>query len=293
MNVLHTSASAVDEGASPVRMIGVGAAGRCFVQQFFAKPNELASGPSEDLLDEEPIYFEIEHGGAPTVAEELNLNHVRILCLVFGVDVRPAEIEAAMFLIWRAWEQDAQVVGVVLGAETRGRVDGDSMLGILLKSIEARIDVPASWEPDDLAAVQWFYAAIRRSVLDGDPFLEPAWDQSDVIEVLDFREVQLILVTQCLDRADQLDTAMEQALQVVDGRGVEIEQAHGVIIVLWVQPGCKITGQAVRNLGRMVGNALGAGGMHLTVRLRSRVTASRAAACLTLVVSSTRVSAEH
>lgn len=199
-----------------------------------------------------------------------------------------AEIEAAMFLIWRAWKQDAQVVGVVLGAETRGRVDGDSMLGILFKSIEARIDVSASWEPDDLAAVQWFYAAIRRSVLDGDPFMEPAWDQSDVIEVLDFREVQLTLVTQCLDRADQLDTAMEQALQMVDGRGIEIEQAHGVIIVLWVQPGCKVTGQAVRNLGRTVGNALGAGGMHLTVRLRSRVTASRAAACLTLVVSAAR-----
>jgi hypothetical protein len=77
------------------------------------------------------------------------VNHVRILCLVFGAGVRPVEIEAAMFLIWRAWAQDAQVVGVVLGAEARGRVGGDSMLGILFKSIEARIDVPACLEPDD------------------------------------------------------------------------------------------------------------------------------------------------
>ncbi|WP_398499283.1 hypothetical protein [Variovorax sp.] len=168
MNALD--AYAIDRGTSSARMIGIGAAGRRFVQQLLAKPNQLSMEPSEELLDA-PIYFETERGGFSTVAEELNMDNVRTLCLVVGIDVRPVEIEAAMFLIWRAWKQDAQVIGVVVGAETRQRVDGDSMLGILFKSIEARVDVPACWKPDDLATVQWFYAAMQQSMPDGDPFL--------------------------------------------------------------------------------------------------------------------------
>jgi hypothetical protein len=286
MNVLHSPA---DSGPSTaVRMIGIGASGRRFVQQFHTRIDTPPHTPLADLLKQAPVCIEIDQGEVDVLIEQIDLKGTRILCMAFGFDVTPAEIEAAMLLIWRMWGQDAHVIGIVLGAHNHPPPESESMLGILCESIDARVDIASPSEPAELAPLQWLYVALQRSVLEGLSVLEAAWDHSDVVETLDFGQVQLELFTQPLDEPAQLDAAMVEVLAELQHRGVWLEQALGAVLVLWVPSEYQLTVRVVRGLGRSLGEALGAGAVHLTIRLRSRPAVVDLTAYLTVVVSTPR-----
>lgn len=295
MNVLHTPA---DSGPSAaVRLIGIGQAGRHFVQRFHTHIDTPHHTPLADLLKQQPVFIEADENheakGAPDSdavlsASQVDLTDTCILCLAFGVDVKPAEIEAAMCLIWRMWDQDAHVIGIALGAHNHPPPHADSMLGILCDSIDARIDIADANAPAELAPLQWFYVALQRSVLAGLSILEAAWDHSDVVETLDFGQVQLELFTQALDEPAQLDAAMVQVLEEFRHRGVWLEQAPGAVLVLWAPSEYQLTVRVMRGLGRSLGEALGEGALHLTIRLRSRPGSDDQTAYLTVAVSTPR-----
>jgi len=284
MNVLHALASGRHTNA--VQLIGIGAAGRHFVQQFHSKIEAAPDSPLSDLLAESANFIQIEEGAA--TVERGDLSDAQILFLAFAPDIRHAEIEAAMLLIWRMWKQDGHVIGIVLGGGGQPVPDSDSMLGILYESIDARIDIADANDDDERVPLQWFYTGLRRSVLDGVPILEAAWDHADVIETLDLSQARLELFTQVLDEPGQLDAAMAHALDGLRQRGIWLEQAHGAVIVLWAPAEYRLTAQAVRGVGRAIGDAMGAGALHLTIRLPSRAGTADMTAYLTLVVSMAR-----
>lgn len=287
MNVLHTPADSGPNAA--VRLIGIGASGRHFVQRFHTQTDTPPHTPLADLLEQAPISIEIDEGTADALDDQVDLKDACILCLAFGLDARSAEIEAAMRLIWRMWDQDAHVIGVVLGAHDHPPLDSESMLGILCDSIDARIDIADSNDAGELAPLQWFYVALQRTILEGLSILEAAWDHSDVVETLDFGQVQLELFTQALDEPTQLDAAMVEVLEEFRQRGVWLEQALGAVLVLWAPSEYQLTVRVVRGLGRSLGDALGEGALHLTIRLRSRPGAGDQTAYLTVVVSTPRI----
>ena len=287
MNVLHTPA---DSGPSAaVRLIGIGATGRRFVQHFHSHIDTPPHTPLADLLDQKPSYIEIDAGEALPVVEQVDLEDACILCLAFGFDMTSSEIEAAMLLVWRMWGRDAHSIGIVLGANNHPLPRDGSMLGILCDSIDARIDIAESADAAELAPLQWFYVGLQRSVLEGLSILGPAWDHSDVVEALDLGQVQLALLTQPLDEPAQLDAAMAAVLEDLSDRGVWIEQALGAVLILWAPSEYQLTVRAVRSLGRSLGEALGEGASHLTIRLRSRPAGEDQTAYLTLVVSLPRL----
>ncbi|MDH6165556.1 hypothetical protein M2282_000684 [Variovorax boronicumulans] len=286
MNVLHTPA---DSGPSTaVRMIGIGASGRHFVHQLHTRIDAPPHTPLADLLKQAPVCIEIDKGEVDALVEQVNLKDTRILCMAFGFDVTPAEIEAAMLLVWHMWGQDAHVIGIVLEAHNHPPPESESMLGILCESIDARVDIASPSDPAEFAPLQWFYVALQRSVLEGLSVLEAAWDHSDVVETLDFGQVQLELFTQPLDEPAQLDAAMVEVLAELQQRGVWLEQALGAVLVLWVPSEYQLSVRVVRGLGLSLGGALGAGAMHLTIRLRSRPVTTDLTAYLTVVVSTPR-----
>lgn len=289
MNVLHTPA---DSGpTTAIRMISIGASGQRFVQQFHTRIDAPSHTPLADLLEQPPVYIEIDKGEVDVLAEQVELKDTCILCLAFGFDATPAEIEAAMLLIWRMWGQDAHVIGIVIGAHNHPKPDSESMLGILCESIDARVDIADLADAAELAPLQWFYVGLQRSVLEGLSVLEAAWDHSDVVETLDFGQVQLELFTQPLDELAQLDAAMVEVLAQLQHRGVWLEEALGAVLVLWVPSEYQLTVRVVRGLGRSLGEALGAGAMNLTIRLRSRPAVGDLTAYLTVVVSMPRAHA--
>lgn len=286
MNTLHTTADGEPNAA--IRLIGIGSTGRRFVQQFHSSIGAPLHTPLADLLKQQSDCIEVAKGKADGVAQQVNLQGARILCLAYGFDMTAAEIEVTMHLIWSMWDQDAHVIGIVVGAHDHSPPHGDSMLGILCDSIDARIDIA---DPTDLAGLtplQWFYVALQRSVLEGLSILEAAWDHSDVVETLDLGQVKLELLTQPLDEPAQLDAAMMEVLAQLQHRGVWLEEALGALLVLWVPSEYQLTVRAVRGLGRSLGEALGAGAMHLTIRLRSCPAVGDQAAYLTVVVSTPR-----
>lgn len=287
MNALHTPA---DSGPSAaVRLIGIGTSGRHFVQRFHAHIDAPPHTPLADLLDQEPSYIEIDAGEALHIVEQVDLENACILCLAFGFDMTSAEVEAAMLLVRRMWGRDAHAIGVVLGANNHLLPDDGSTLGILCDSIDARIDIAQPADAVELALLQWFYMGLQRSVLEGLSLLGPAWDHSDVVEALDLGQVQLALLTQPLDEPAQLDAAMAAVLEDLSDRGVWIEQALGAVLVLWAPSEYQLTVRMVRGLGRTLGEALGEGALHLTIRLDSRPASGDQTAYLTLVVSLPRL----
>ncbi|WP_019656446.1 hypothetical protein [Variovorax atrisoli] len=290
MNVLHTPVDG--EPIAAVRLIGIGASGRRFAQQFHTHIDAPAHTPLADLLSQQPTSIKIGIGmadsGEHVDGDQIDLKDTCILCLAFGSDMTPAEIEAAMHLIWRMWDQHGHVIGIVLGVHNRPPPDPDSMLGILCESIDARIDIADLTDAAELAPLQWFYVALQRSVLEGLSILEAAWDHSDVAEALDLGHVQLELFTQPLDGPTQLDAAMVEVLEAFRHRGVWLEQARGAVLVLWAPSEYQITVRMVRGLGRSLGEALGEGGLHLIIRLKSRPAAGDQTAYLTLAVSTPR-----
>lgn len=291
MNVLHTPVDS--EPSAAVRLIGIGASGRRFVQRFHSHIDTPLHTPLADLLDQKPSCIEIDAGEAVHVVEQVDLENACILCLAFGFDMTSAEIEAAMLLVWRMWGRDAHAIGIVLGANNHPLPHDGSMLGILCDSIDARIDITDLTEVAQLAPLQWFYAGLQRSVLEGLSILGPAWDHSDVVETLDFGQVQFELFTQPLDEPAQLDAAMVAVLEDLSERGVWLEQALGAVLVLWAPSEYQLTVRTVRGLGRTLGEALGEGALHLTIRLRSRPAVDDQTAYLTLVVSLPRATAAH
>lgn len=287
MNVLHTPADSGPNAA--VRLIGIGASGRRFVQRFHTHIDAPSHTPLADLLDQPPCFLELDAGEAADAAfAQVDLTDTRILCLAFGLDLTPAEIEAAMLMIWRLWAQEAHVIGVVVGAHQRPPPDRDSIFGILCDSIDARVDISDPDDPVELAPLQWFYVGLQRSVLAGLSIMEAAWDHSDVVETLDFGQVRLELFTQPLDKPTQLDAAMVEVLEELQHRGVWLEDALGAVLVLWAPSEYQLTVRMVRGLGRSLSEALGAGALHLTIRLRSQATGKDQTAYLTLVVSTPR-----
>ncbi|GER21470.1 hypothetical protein VCH24_65220 [Variovorax boronicumulans] len=68
-------------------------------------------------------------------------------------------------------------------------------------------------------------------------------------------------------------------------RGIWLEQALGAVLVLWAPSEYQLTVRTVRGLGRTLGEALGEGALHLTIRLRSRPAVGEQTAYLTLVLS--------
>ena len=286
MNVLHTPADSGPNAA--VRLIGIGTSGERFVQRFHTHIDAQPRTPLADLLAQPPCVLEVDAGQtADGAANQVDLTDTRILCLAFGLDLTPVEIEAAMLLVWRLWAQEAHVIGVVVGANQRPPPDRDSILGILCDSIDARIDI-SDPDPVELAPLQWFYVGLQRSVLAGLSIMEAAWDHSDVVETLDFGQVRLELFTQPLDKPAQLDAAMVEVLEELQHRGVWLEDALGAVLVLWAPSEYQLTVRMVRGLGRSLSEALGAGALHLTIRLRSRPTGEDQTAYLTLVVSTPR-----
>ncbi|MFS2162476.1 hypothetical protein [Variovorax sp. Varisp62] len=287
MNVLHTPADSGPTAA--VRLIGIGASGQHFVRRFHTHIDAPLSTPLADLLNQPPCVLEVDAGqAADATVARVDLTDTRILCLAFGLDLTPVEIEAAMLLVWRLWAQEAHVIGVVVGAHQRLPPDRDSLLGILCDSIDARVDISESDDPVELAPLQWLYVGLQRSVLAGLSIMEAAWDHSDVVETLDFGQVRLELFTQPLDKPTQLDAAMVEVLEELQHRGVWLEDALGAVLVLWAPSEYQLTVRMVRGLGRSLGEALGAGALHLTIRLRSQPTGEDQTAYLTLVVSTSR-----
>lgn len=286
MTVLHTPVDG--EPTAAVRLIGIGASGRRFVHQFHTHIDAPAHTPLGDLLMQSPVFIETNVGDGEALAQQADLLDARILCMAFGYDMSPVEIEVAMCLIWRMWDQHGHVIGIVLGAHNRPPPDRDSMLGILCESIDARIDIADPTDAAELAPSQWFYVALLRSVLESLSVLEAAWDHSDIAEALDFGQVQLELFTQPLDEPTQLDAAMVQVLEEFRHRGIWLEQALGAVLVLWAPSEYQLTVRLVRGLGRSLGEALGEGAMHLIIRLRSRPGSGDQTAYLTVAVSTSR-----
>ncbi|MBB3178821.1 hypothetical protein [Variovorax sp. Sphag1AA] len=284
MTILHAAASGPTLQAA--RLIGVGATGARFVQSFHASaPPEH---PPLAQLREEPSSFILIAGGqSDALLDPADLGNARLLFLAFGADARPAEIEAAMHLVWGMWAREGHVIGVVIAGEHL-RPSGDSMLGVLCDAIDARIDVPDD-DPETLGPLQWFYLGLRRAILDGTPLLlEAAWDCDDVVETLGLPEVELVLLAQPFDSAAQLPEAMVQALEELSGHGPGIERAQGMLIVLWAPREHGLTVRDVRGVGRQAALAMGAGALHLTIRLGGNA-APGVPGVLTLVVSFSRL----
>lgn len=287
MTILHAAANGAFFNA--VRLVGVGTTGARFVQRFHAEVPASGS-PLAQLRDEVPSFIWIEQGEADALLQGadlgMDLGDTRLLLLAFGADMRRAEIEAAMHLAWSMWSRDGHTVAIVIGGKHL-RPSQDSMLGILCDAVDARLDV-ADDSREQMEPVQWLYLGLRRSVMDGSPFLEPAWDTEDIVETLGFCEVELVLRMETFGQPGQLTQALGDALRDLYRLPPGIERAQGMLIVLWAPKELGLTAAEVRVMRQLVNEAMGAGALQLTIRLAGSAPPGTRGV-LTLIVSFSRL----
>lgn len=273
---------------NPMRLIGVGTMGRRFAEQFHGRAVASLPTPLGNLLVEAPTVVEIAANDPRDASEHVDtvdLDETRIVYLAFDLNIRPAEIEAAMLLTWRMWAQDGHVLGIVLQARDHPWPSSESMLGILLESMDARSDILCLEDLAETTPLQWLYLSLRQAGVGSLSLGGAAFDHSDVVEALGFRQVQVDLVTQPLSRLVQLDVALTEALKVLLRRGVRLPRTRGAVVILWVPAAEPLHGGVARRIGQALTEALGTQALQLAIQMGSELPSRDVRSFLTLAIS--------
>lgn len=273
------------ERLASVRLIGIGAAGRRFVAQL----HDGAQGPLADLLGPAP---EFSADGNAEQIDALELGGLAILFIAFALDVSHSDARSLQVLAHRALMRDVQTIGVIVREGEDTAHQGDALSTALREVLDSevlagRIDIHQEDE-HALQALRWMYGALRSLTRAGVLILEPGWDLADVVEVLELPGAQLSLAMHTVPKSASMSAAVIGALEDLAAKGVELALASSILLVLWRAPDQKFYVRDVREASRIVGEALGQGGLHLTLTAPSRVLWGEVCACATVVVSTRR-----
>lgn len=273
------------EGSASVRLIGIGVAGRRFV----AKLHGGAQGPLADLLGSAPASSD---DGSSEQIDALELDGLAILFIAFAFDVSHSDARSLQVLAHRALMRDVQTIGVIVHEGEGAAYKGDALSTVLRKVLDSevlagRIDIHQNDE-HALQALRWMYGALRSLTRAGVLILEPGWDLADVVEVLELPGAQLSLAMHSISKGASMSAAVIGALEDLAAKGVDLALASSVLLVLWRAPDQKFYVREVREACRIVGAALGQGGLHLTLTAPSRVPWGEVGACATVIVSTRR-----
>lgn len=273
------------EGLASVCLIGIGAAGR----QFVAQLHEGAHGPLADLLG--PTSASSDDGHAAQI-DTLELDGLAILFIAFALDVRHSDARLLQILAHRALMRDVQTIGVIVHEGEGTAHQGDALSPVLREVLDSevlagRIDIHQDDE-HALQALRWMYGALRSLTRAGVLILEPGWDLADVVEVLELPGAQLSLAMHTVPKGVSMSAAVIGALEDLAAKGVDLALASSILLVLWRAPDQKFYVRDVREASRIVGEALGQGGLHLTLTAPSRAPWGEVGACATVVVSTRR-----
>ncbi|RYH63556.1 MAG: hypothetical protein EON54_07940 [Alcaligenaceae bacterium] len=263
---------------SAVRLVGVGVGGGELEQRLLAG----AVGPLADLLDT---------GGsvpAPRRLQDLEgyeLDGLAILLVAVAVDGTDEEIHAALFLAWRACFLDVRVICILIHPRGNDGSNPEIEEAMTDQIIDGQIDIWADATEDEMQALRWFYGGLRGVVRDGTLILEPGWDLADVVEVLDLPGSRLSLATHTVPKGASILEAVAEALADLESSGCDLALASGALLVLWRAPDQTLYARDVREAARLAGQALGQGGVHLTLTARSRVPWGEVGGCATVIAS--------
>lgn len=272
------------EGVASVRLIGIGVAGRRLVAQL----HDGAQGPLADHL-----------GPAPTSSADgsgeidaLELDGLAILFIAIALDGPQNDARSLQVLARRALLRDVQTIGVIIHKGEGAALPADALSTVLREVLDSevlagRIDVHQDDE-HALQALRWMYGALRSLTRARVLILEPGWDLADVVEVLELPGAQLSLAMHTVPKGTSMSAAVIGALEDLAAKGVDLALASSILLVLWRAPDQKFYVRDVREASRIVGEALGQGGLHLTLTAPSRVPWGAVGACATVVVSTRR-----
>lgn len=273
------------EGTASVRLIGIGAAGGRFVAQL----HHGARGPLADLLGLAPT---TSAAGSSEQIGALELDGLAILFIAIALDAPQDDARSLQVLARRALTRDVQTIGVIVheGADAAHR--GDALSTLLREVLDnemlaGHIDVHQDDE-HALQALRWMYGALSSLTRAGVLILEPGWDLADVVEVLELPGAQLSLAMHTVPKGASMSAAVIGALEDLAAKGVDLALASSILLVLWRAPDQKFYVRDVREASRIVGKALGQGGLHLILTAPSRVPWGEVGACATVVVSTRR-----
>lgn len=279
-------------GAEPVRMLALGSSGMRFAKTLVGG----ATGPLADMLTDHPQGLEPEDLTEAVLS--FDFEGIAFLFIVIGVDATDFEVGLAVMLAWFASESGVTTIGIFVKRPVEHRqlvLAGRKwpwqpaiLLSFLVDLVDGRIEELSDGSVHDLNAVRWFYGTLRTLAREGVLILEPAWDLHDITEVLDLPGARLTLLTRTVEVGETALTAVKEALVDLEARGLELELAGGVLLIVWQGPPHRLTVRQVSAMSRMVREALGAGGQHLVLLARDTAAPQQRdgmGACATLVVS--------
>lgn len=274
-------------GAKPVRMLAIGKTAAHFAKALKAG----AAGPLADMLAHHPKWRKPED--LSETIRTFDYEGLAFLFIVVGLDATDFEVGQAVVLARRASEFGAFTIGAFVmrphfyTSRNRPRQPG-LLWNFLADLMDARIEDLSDDSAHDMNAVRWFVGTLQTLTHEGVLILEPAWDLHDIAEVLDLPGARLTLLTCTVEMGKTAVTAVTEALLDLKERGIELELASGVLMVVWQGPPHRLTVQQVSGISRIVRDALGRGGQLLVLTAGATVAPQQSAgkgACATLVVS--------
>ena len=280
--------SSTDQSSAPgeldtVRLVGIGTGGNRLVVAL----HRGAAGPLADLLDSRT---ELQNADRDLKqVDDDDVNSVAMLFIAIASDAKEAEIRAALFLAKQALAVDVRVISIVVRAKDNASENVELAEALADQVIDGQIDVQANPTEEELQALRWFYGGLRSLARDGTLILEPGWDLEDVVEVLDLPGSRLSLATSAVPKGVSVLVAVSEALDDLASSGTDLALASGILVVLWRAPDQSLYVRDVRQAARLAADAIGQGGLHLTLTARSKVSWGDIGGCAT-VVASTRIS---
>ncbi|RYE48556.1 MAG: hypothetical protein EOP24_06970 [Hyphomicrobiales bacterium] len=268
----------------PVRLFAFGQGGAAFVEAIHCE----STGPVADLLA--GSFNHSRPDGIPLT--DSDLEGVAIVFIAVSLDASEAEMNLALEFASRAFAQDLRVIGIVIHPDRHTPENPELTQALEDQVIDARIDMRADATEAEMQALRWFYAGLRGAARDGTLILEPGWDLSDVVSVLDLPGSLLSLATHAVPKGTSLLTAVTKALEDLEQNGTELGLASGVLLVVWCAPDQVLYAREIREVAKAASDAV-QGGLHLTLTARSTEPWGDVGACVDSVKQHGRLNDIH
>lgn len=277
----------------PVRLAAFGSTAIDFSRRL----HEDATGPLADMITDHYPWQESED--LTTTVRVYDFDGIVFLFIVIGTDATEYEIGRAIVLAGKASEREVITIGVFVKPQvvkyahitpyaSKRSAQPVILLTFLMDLVDGKIETLLNYSVHDIDAVAWFYGTLRSLGTQRTLILEPAWDLDDIIEVLDLPGARFKLLMQTVEVGRTAVGALQETLVDAKAKGIELQLASGIVLIVWQGPPHRLTVRQVSEMGRMLHTAMGAGGQHLILTARTEIEATQSlhiGACAILVIS--------